>query len=225
MVITGEDLRAIFNVIVIFLGFATIHSALTFYFVKSLGVKIFGAEIIKGFYRLFYTGISLVSTVGAFYLIHRIPDRVLFQAPSGLAVVMHSVQVMGLILGIVAFRRFNGLEFLGIKQAINYLKRQKVNGDIEGISETGLITDGVYAYIRHPMYLAGILIFSFEPNITRNFLTVSIMADIYFIYGALREDRILERKFPQFKQYKETVPFMIPSLRKLLGKVANNGSS
>ncbi|RME68851.1 MAG: hypothetical protein D6778_01335, partial [Nitrospirae bacterium] len=184
MVVTGEDLSGILKVILIFSVFAFQHSVLASRSFKALAVKAIGERPVKGFYRLFYTFWSFLTTSFAIYLLLQIPDRVLWRAPQWLAIPMHGVQVLGLMLGVMAFRRFDGLEFLGIRQALLYLKGQPIGGDIEGISQRGLITDGIYGIVRHPMYLGGILIFTFEPNLTRNFLTVTILADLYFLYGA-----------------------------------------
>jgi protein-S-isoprenylcysteine O-methyltransferase Ste14 len=221
----GEDLKAILEVILIFAGFAILHSLLTCRSVKTFAVRAVGTETVRGLYRLFYTFISFVTTTVAIYLLVLIPDRPLWKAPLWLAIPMHAVQAAGLLLGMAAFRKFDGLEFMGLRQAWLYLKGMPIEGDIEGISERDLITDGVYSIVRHPMYRAGILIFTFEPNITRNFLTVSILADLYFIYGALREDRLLAEKFTEFSRYKQEVPFMVPSLRRLLHKVSGSGSN
>ena len=67
--------------------------------------------------------------------------------------------------------------------------KKEIKGDAEGITQTRLVKTGVYSLVRHPLYLAGIIIFTFEPNITRNWLAVSILADIYFIFGAFMEEK------------------------------------
>ncbi len=224
-VMNGEDLNIVLQIIGAFLVFAAVHSLLTTGALKHWAAGVFGPRAVKGFYRLFYTVVSFLTTATLLYCIVKLPDRTLWRAPVALATLMHAIQVAGLLLGLAALRRFDTGEFLGTKQAKLYLKKLPIGGDIEGISQIGLVTDGPYRIVRHPMYLAGILIFTFEPNITRNFLTLSLLADLYFIFGALREDRLLQKKFPDFRQYQKRVPLLIPSPGSLLRKGSGNNSN
>jgi len=52
-----------------------------------------------------------------------------------------------------------------------------------------LVRTGVYGIVRHPMYLAGLVIFTFNPIITVNGLTVTVLADLYFLFGVFIEER------------------------------------
>jgi protein-S-isoprenylcysteine O-methyltransferase Ste14 len=124
---------------------------------------------------------------------------------------MHGIQVLGLVIGILSLNAGKPFEFVGIAQAVRYITRREVKGDEEGITGDRLVKTGLYGIVRHPMYLAGIMIFTFEPNITRNWLTVSVLADIYFIIGAFIEERRLIKRFgDEYIQYMKEVPRFIP---------------
>ena len=70
-----------------------------------------------------------------------------------------------------------------------------------------LIDSGLYAVVRHPMYLGGILAFLPEPNIGVNCLVLRTLATAYFVYGAVMEERRCARLYgKEYLDYREHVP-------------------
>lgn len=201
------------QVILIFLVFALIHSITVTWWFKNLCREIFGATFMRVSYRFLYNIVSAVTTGVAFYLIAQVPDIVLWRAPEGLRWYMYFIQIGGLVFGAGAFQYLDGLEFLGIKQVWRYLTRREVAGNLEGLTEKELVTSGVYSIVRHPMYLAGIIIFTFNPNITVNSLTVTVLADLYFLWGVFIEERRFLRIFgDRYREYMKRVPRLIPKI-------------
>ena len=75
------------------------------------------------------------------------------------------------------------------------------------MENTGLVTSGVYGLVRHPMYLAGILIFLFEPVVTVNSLSLRVLAVAYFLFGAFIEERRFLHDFgDDYRAFREKVP-------------------
>lgn len=82
---------------------------------------------------------------------------------------------------------------------------------MEGITQTRLVKSGVYGIVRHPLYLAGIVVMTFSPTLTRNRITVSILADLYFVFGAFIEERRYIRYFGrEYLDYMKEVPRLLP---------------
>jgi len=65
----------------------------------------------------------------------------------------------------------------GFSAGGRYLSRKEVVGSLEGLTQEELVTTGVYGIVRHPLYVASIIIFTFSPNITVNGLTITVLAD------------------------------------------------
>ena len=203
----------------IFVVFAFIHSLCVQDSIKGFVRKSFGEAFVKSFYRLSYSFFSAITTGAAFGLIHSLGDHVLFKGPALFRWLMHLVQLSGLLLAMSTFRVLDFREFLGIRQAWLYVKGEAPSGDSEGLTVNRLITRGAYGLVRHPLYLAGIVIFTFEPDITRNWLTIAILADAYFVYGAVAEEKRLKEKFgDEYVHYTHSVPMFMPGLKPLRKK-------
>lgn len=210
---TGYE--AIVRVSLICLGFALVHSVCVMSWVKVLAGKVSGQEAVRAYYRLGYTCFSFVAVFIAVYLIVLVPDVDVWRAPVWLRWPMHAVQASALLFAMLSFRGFSSGEFIGVSQALRYLLHKKVSGDAEGLTGAGIIKTGTYGLVRHPLYAAGVAIFSFEPNLTRSWLVVSVFSVLYFIYGAFMEERRLIKRFGQeYRQYMREVPMFVPRLKR-----------
>jgi protein-S-isoprenylcysteine O-methyltransferase Ste14 len=150
-----------------------------------------------------------------------VPDEILLLPPLWMKLPFHAMQLLGIVVGAMAFGNLSTGEFVGLSQAARALGGREPEGDEEGLTQY-LVTTGIYARVRHPLYLAGILVFTFNPYITRNWLTVSAMAVIYFLIGAfLEERRLLARFGDEYRRYAERVPRFIPRIFRPPGRHIN----
>ncbi len=198
-------------ILLIFLSFAFIHSITVSQRFKQLSERLFGAVFMRVWYRLLYNVVSGITAAVTFFLIYQVPDRTLWTGPLWFRLCMHAAQLGGLVFGARAFEHLDTAEFMGFRQIWRYFAKQETTGNIEGLTQRELVTTGVYGIVRHPMYLAGIIIFTFEPNITVNGLTVTVLADLYFLFGSLIEERRFIRTYgEQYREYRERVPRLLP---------------
>lgn len=88
----------------------------------------------------------------------------------------------------------------------------KLSSDPEPGENTQLVTCGIYAHIRHPIYLSFILLFWGLVLVTGYFssLVVAVLATIFFYIKTQYEDRLLASKFPEFPNYKKDVGRFFP---------------
>lgn len=201
------------QVILIFLVFALIHSVTVARWFKYLCKKLFGDTFMRVWYRALYNVASFVTVLIAFHFIAQVPDHRLWTAPLWLQWSMRVFQLAGLAFGALAFKYLDGAEFMGFRQVWRYLLQHEVSGNLEGLTQKELVTSGVYGIVRHPLYLAGIVIFTFNPHITANGLTLAVLADLYFIFGMFVEERRFHRIFgDQYREYMRRVPRLAPLL-------------
>ncbi len=205
------NVNEVLEVTGLFLAFGFLHSLCVRERVKIWAARLMGEMLTRGFYRFIYTLGSLLVTGITFYLIRRLPDQEIYQIRGFFRWLFHGVQLLGVIIGICTFRVIDFWRFVGLRQAVDFLHGREIGGDLEGLEEIGLVMNGAYGMVRHPLYLAGIMIFTFEPNITRNGIAVSILADLYFIYGAFSEERrLISRYGKEYEEYRMKVPMFLP---------------
>lgn len=77
-----------------------------------------------------------------------------------------------------------------------------------------LVTTGPYRFVRHPIYLGGLLITVGEVWLRWSPLVVAL--NLLFVAAQIvrlrYEDQILERAFPEFRAYRERTSALIPGI-------------
>jgi protein-S-isoprenylcysteine O-methyltransferase Ste14 len=87
-------------------------------------------------------------------------------------------------------------------------------GGVKGrgyINTTVLVDRGIYAIVRHPQYLAGVLICIALPLIAQHWMVAVlgfVAAVIYYIDTFNEEKKNLEKFGNEYRRYMETVPRM-----------------
>lgn len=201
----------------VFVVFAVVHSLFVTDTAKRMAAAVFGARAVRGLYRFAFTCMSVLTAIVAVVLIAGLPDKRLGVLPLPVRMVCHCIQGIGVVLGASAFRVTKIGEFVGISQCIAFFGGGEIPGDIEGINQGGLLAKGIYGVVRHPLYAAGILIFTFNVHMTVNALTVSFLADIYFVLGSWLEHRRLMRRYGSaYEKYAQKVPAFFPSIRRFV---------
>ena len=206
-------IEAITKITLICIAFGVLHSIPVIIHIKERSARLFGEEAVRGLYRLSYTLFSIATVALTVWALRMVPDTVLYDGPRWYKTVMFAGEAAGAVFGILAFRELDLWEFIGIRQAARYLRTGKAGGDREGLSlRQRLVSTGVYGIVRNPLYFAGIVIFTLQPVVARNWLAVAVLADLYFIYGALVEQkRLLELFGDEYRDYMSRVPLLVPT--------------
>ncbi|MCX6034825.1 MAG: isoprenylcysteine carboxylmethyltransferase family protein [Chloroflexi bacterium] len=178
-----------------------LHSLFASHKAKELARQVFGPRVNR-FYRLAYNVFAGVSFLPVLAVMFLVPDRTLYLVPlpwSGLMVLGELLAVAALVIG---FRQTDAWEFLGLRQPGESDKPSK------------LTASGLYQYVRHPLYSAGLAFIWLLPLMTVNVLAVNIALTIYVITGAYFEERKLRGEFGQdYADYMAVTPMFIPFLK------------
>jgi protein-S-isoprenylcysteine O-methyltransferase Ste14 len=154
------------------------------------------------YYRLAYNIFSVISFAPILWLMFILPDRVLYRIAAPWIYFSLAGQIAAVVLLAVGVLQTDPLAFVGLRQLFEGEKRS-----------SRLVTRGLYRWVRHPLYTAGLLFIWLTPSMSRNSLTVMIAATVYIIVGASYEERKLEREFgAAYAEYKATTPMLIPGL-------------
>ncbi|WKZ50111.1 MAG: isoprenylcysteine carboxylmethyltransferase family protein [Anaerolineales bacterium] len=190
-----------FYIILSLLLWGLVHSILASLRFKSFLANLLGDAPMRG-YRLFYNVFSFLSFLPILYLVAALPDARLYSVSAPLSYAMMLGQGLMVILLVVGVLQTGMLTFAGLRQLI------------EGERPPKFITNGLYRFVRHPLYTAGILFLWLSPQVTVNSFTLYIAAMIYIFIGAYFEERKLAREFgAAYAEYRSKTPMFIPCLK------------
>lgn len=78
---------------------------------------------------------------------------------------------------------------------------------------TDVIREGLYKYIRHPIYMSNILLLTGMMIATGSVWIILnvVLLMAYYLNSALKEEEVLKEKFPIYREYMKTTGMIIPS--------------
>ncbi|MEQ8473402.1 MAG: isoprenylcysteine carboxylmethyltransferase family protein [Marinoscillum sp.] len=152
------------------------------------------------FYRFFYSVVSIVGLLWIFLILATTPSHTLFDPPGYLRYIGMIFASWGVILMVVSFRYLSGLQFMGIKKP-----------------KTGeLVTKGLHAFVRHPLYSGNILMLVglILNHPTDMLLLSTFIIFAYFPIGIYFEEKKLVEEFGEaYVEYSREVPAIFPKIR------------
>jgi methanethiol S-methyltransferase len=192
----------IFWLILSVLLWGFLHSLLASLRVKALTQRLFSAAG-RRYYRLAYNIFTCVSFLPVLVITTFTPDHDLYTIPFPWVIPMLAGQLLAVVALMLGFRQTDAWEFLGLRQ-LSRKEKQPVK----------LTVSGLYRYVRHPLYTAGMIFIWLMPIMTVNVLAINLGLTVYVLVGAYFEERKLSREFgAQYAAYQAVTPMLIPGLQ------------
>jgi methanethiol S-methyltransferase len=193
-----SQLLILFSVLV----YGVVHSLLASLEVKGWARGWLGPGV-ERWYRLAYNFSGVVTFLPVLGLAALLPDRQLYSVTAPWAYLMVAGQLLAVVALAVGVKQTGAWSFLGFRQFLETGKEDAPK----------LVTDGLYRWMRHPLYTAGLVFIWLTPVMTGNLLALNLGITIYLVVGALYEERKLVRVFgEEYVQYRERTPMLIPGL-------------
>ena len=195
-----EALHSFLNIFLAIALYSIVHSVLASLWVKAQVRRLAGAEADR-WYRLMYNAFAVVSLVPVLVMVMLLPDHTLYSIPFPFLIIPVVIQVLaGLALAYGVWQ--TGVwSFLGIEQFLTPAKQK----------HRRLVLDGLYRYVRHPLYTAGLVLIWFNPVMTVNLLALNLGLTAYLVFGAMVEERKLVREHgTDYEAYRQSTPMLIP---------------
>lgn len=153
---------------------------------------------------------------------HREYDVWLIDFPDSLWQLITVAHLGSIALMYAAFLQSDYLEFLGFKQAgrgvLKLLGRSRDAPELELFGTHRLETHGVYAWVRHPMLVGGLL-FLLTSGPSLNNLVYTVLYAAYMVVGGYYEERRMVRVFgDEYLRYRQRVGAFFPRLRVIRGR-------
>lgn len=181
-----------------------IHSLLASLQVKEWFSRATGERYMR-FYRLAYNLFSLLTFLPILWLTAALPDRILYVIPwPWLGLTLTGQLAAAVLLGISLFQT-DLFDFIGLSALISSRPPERSH----------LVVTGLYRWVRHPIYSAGLFFIWLTPVMTVNLLTLYAAATVYIILGAYYEERKLLREFGvAYADYRASTPMFLPYPRR-----------
>ena len=179
------------------------HSLLASLPAKGLVRRWLGNQAMR-FYRLAYNLFACISFLPVLVVAALTPDKSLYFVQLPWSVLMVLGELVAVVVLIIGFVQTDVLEFLGFRQ---------VNDAVED-RRGQLVTSGLYRFVRHPLYSAGLLFIWLLPLMTANVLAINIGLTIYVIIGAFFKERKMRFMYGQeYASYAAHTPMFVPFLK------------
>jgi protein-S-isoprenylcysteine O-methyltransferase Ste14 len=194
----------------VYIGIASIiwgvvHSVLASHGCKQFVKKILGAPAYFKLYRFSYNIFALASFFPILLMLMTFPDKLLYNLPSPWVYLMIVGQGMAFIGIVAAVMQTDALDFAGLAQLASGPDASK---------PATLVVNGLYAHVRHPIYISSLAFLWLSPEMTENRLVLWIVLSFYFVIGAKFEERKLMTDFgSQYAEYMRRTPMLIPHWR------------
>jgi len=153
------------------------------------------------FYRLAYNLFSVLTFLPILWLAAILPDQTLYVIRwPWLGLSLAGQLFAAILLGIGVFQT-GILDFTGLSALVS----------TDPPESARLTTGGLYRWVRHPLYSAGLLFIWLTPVMTINLLVIYTAATVYIIVGAYYEERKLLREFgTEYARYQASTPMLLP---------------
>ncbi len=195
-------MRSFTTILLAMAVYGAIHSLLATFKVKALAQQFFGKAAERG-YRLFFNIFAGISLLPVLALPAILPDQHLYTIPMPWMILFLAGQGAAAVAEVIGVLQTGAGEFLGLKQLFT---PPATNGE--------LAIQGLYHWVRHPLYSAGLLFIWLTPVMTVNILALNVGLTLYIILGTRFEERRLCAEFGDaYAAYQKQVPMLIPSIR------------
>jgi protein-S-isoprenylcysteine O-methyltransferase Ste14 len=181
--------------------YGVVHSLLASLPAKALAAALFG-ELAEKYYRLFYNIFAFITLLPILALPYTLPNKPWYTIPKPWTYLTLGTQLLVLALGGFSVLQTGLFEFAGLKQVFS------------GEPKDTLETKGMYKHLRHPIYTLGMVFLWLSPSMSQNMAALYFAFTLYFIFGAMVEERKLERIFGEaYREYRARTPMFIPFIK------------
>lgn len=185
------------------LVYGLVHSFLASLWAKARARRWFGA-LADRTYRLLYNIFAVVSFLPVLALVSLLPDQPLYTIPFPWVLITSLGQITAVAALILGLFQTDAWSFLGFRQLVRPVAVDQ---------PATLVIKGLYRWVRHPLYTAGLVFIWLAPVMTANLLAMNAGLTIYILVGALFEERRLLREFGQaYIDYRKNTPMLVPGL-------------
>lgn len=199
-------MQAFFVSFALTIAYGAIHSLLAATSTKRFARFLMGERVFEGLYRLFFNAVAVVLLLPIVWIIFFEPGDTVWRVYFPLNVLFLLIQGIGVVGLLVSLLQIDGNRFLGVSQALRWIAGRRLP-----LPSERLATSGVYALVRHPLYVFSLMIIWPVGTMSASWLGFSVAATLYFLAGSVLEEQKLRQAFGEsYEQYQRHVPWFLP---------------
>jgi protein-S-isoprenylcysteine O-methyltransferase Ste14 len=185
------------------LAYGLLHSILASLKLQTHARKWIGPATDRWF-RLTYNFIAVFTLLPILFLPLLLVDKEIYTIRFPWVILTLFIQVVAVIVLLVGLRQTGITSFIGLRQLFHP----------KDTNPPRLVTNGLYRYLRHPLYTAGLVLIWLLPILSWNLLALNIGLTAYIFIGAYFEERKLLLEFGEaYAEYRRNTPMLIPRIR------------
>ena len=183
--------------------YGVFHSLLASPPAKAAARRLFGTPGTR-LYRLAYNLIAVITLLPVLAIPAAYPGTTLYRLESPWLMAALVGQMLALALLAIGVLQTDVWHFLGLRQLVEAAPGQP----------PALVVRGLYRWVRHPLYTAGLLFLWLTPLMTSSILVFNFAMSVYILIGSVFEERRLLTEFgAAYVDYQRRVPRLIPGVR------------
>lgn len=184
--------------------YGLLHSLMAGARFKAAFERRLGQAIYTRFFRFFFVVTGGITFIPSLLLIVLLPDRGIYSIPDPWVYLTLFIQGAAAVEILLVVQQTGATTFLGVEQILR-----------PGLPPVEkLVTDGLYHYVRHPLYTLSLLIIWLTPTLTWDILAFNLGVTAYLWIGSIFEERKLARQFGQdYEDYRRRTPRLLPGIK------------
>lgn len=180
--------------------YGALHSLMASHWAKDSARRIFGPGS-DHWYRLAFNLLAGILFLPVLIVVALYPGTVVYRLDFPWLLPAAGIQLLALIVLVLGLFQTDALRFLGLRQL-----RQP-----DPDRPPSLVVSGLYRWVRHPLYTAGLAFIWFTPWMSTSILALNLGLTAYIFIGSVFEERRLLSVFGQaYADYQSRVPRLIP---------------
>lgn len=121
--------------------------------------------------------------------------------------VLFAMYGLGWLTVLYATLLVNHFDLFGLRQVWLYLQDKPY-------TQLPFREPSLYRHVRHPLYVGWMMVFWFTPTMTVSHLFFAAATTAYILVAIQFEERDLVRALPEYGEYRQRVPMLVPSLKR-----------
>lgn len=188
--------------------YGVLHSLLASRRFKAMLHRRFGPRSMR-WHRFLFSLMGGLTILPVLALVALLPDRMIYSVPMPFAAVMNLLRLAGLIGLVYGVLQTGFMNFIGLDRVLD---------PAAGENPPRFVTNGLYRWVRHPLYTCAMLLMWAAPTLSWNTLAFNLGVSFYLVIGSrYEEQKLLDEYGSAYQEYSQRTPAFLPRLRRKRG--------